>query len=68
MMDNYFKSGDNRVSDSEHQRLVATKAALEIIKAAVSAPTDAKNVSYDLEEAIKYLPRLTDAIQETIGK
>ncbi|EAW1752125.1 hypothetical protein AXM70_23165 [Salmonella enterica subsp. enterica] len=68
MMDNYFKSNDNRVSDSEYQRLVATKAALEIIKAAVSASTNAKNVSYDLEEAIKYLPRLTDAIQETIGK
>ena len=68
MLENYYKSTDSRVSDSEYQRLMATKAALEIIKAAVAAPTDAKNVSYDLEEAIKYLPKLTDAIQNTIGK
>lgn len=67
-MEKYFKSTDGRVSDSDHQRLEATRAALDIIKAAVSSPTNAKNISYDLEEAIKYLPRLTDAIQETIGK
>ena len=68
MLENYYKSTDSRVSDSEYQRLMATKAALEIIKASVAAPTNAKNVSYDLEEAIKSLPKLTDAIQNTIGK
>ncbi|WP_454122174.1 hypothetical protein [Kosakonia sp. Marseille-Q7440] len=67
-MDNYFKSSDARISDAEHQRLVATKAALDIIKAALSAPTNAKNVAYDLEEAIKKLPQLADAIQKTIGR
>ncbi|HGL5844511.1 TPA: hypothetical protein ACKFTW_000333 [Enterobacter hormaechei] len=68
MIQNYFKSSDARVSDAEHSRMVATAAALEIIKAAISAPTNSKNVSYDLEEAIKLLPKLTDAIQKTIGK
>ncbi len=42
MIHNYFKSSDARVSDAEHSRMVATAAALEIIKAAVSAPTNSK--------------------------
>ncbi|WP_449545522.1 hypothetical protein [Lelliottia amnigena] len=68
MVHNYFKSIDSRVSDVEHSRLIATAAALEIIKAAVSTPVNSKNIAYDLEEAIKFLPTLTDAIQSTIDK
>ncbi|EKN4862557.1 TPA: hypothetical protein U5D73_000273 [Yersinia enterocolitica] len=66
MLQNYFKSTDSRVSDEEHKRLVATNAALEIVKAAVSAPTNSKNISYDFEEVIKHLPNLVDVIQKTI--
>lgn len=68
MLKDYYKSNDSRVSDDDHKRLVATEAALEIIKAAVSAPTDAKNLPYELEEAFKRLPLLVDTIQSTIGK
>lgn len=68
MLENYYKSTDSRISDAQHQRIIATNAALEILKAAVTAPTDAKNIAYDLEQAIKFLPALTDAIQETITK
>lgn len=68
MMDNYFKSTDARISDAEHQRLVATKAALEIIKAAISTPVGAKDTDYDLQLAAKHIEPLADAIQAAIEK
>ncbi|MCQ6677977.1 hypothetical protein NO393_17915 [Escherichia coli] len=50
------------------KRIIAVNAALEIIKATLSAPTDAKNVDFDLGVAAKHIAPLADAIQAAIDK
>ncbi|WP_313506781.1 hypothetical protein [Kosakonia sacchari] len=64
----YLKSTDGRVSDEEHRRVVAVDAALEIIKASLATSANSKNIAYDLEQALIFLPQLADKIQETIGQ
>lgn len=64
----YLKSTDGRVSDEEHRRVVAVDAALEIIKASLATSENSKNIAYDLEQALIFLPQLADKIQETIGQ
>lgn len=64
----YHKSNDGRVSDDEHRRVIAVNAALEIIKSAVSTPENSRNIAYELDEALKYLPKIADAIQSAIEK
>lgn len=65
MLDGYHQNGSGYESK---RRIIAVNAALEIIKAALSAPTDAKNIDYDLGLAEKHIAPLADAIQAAIGK
>lgn len=65
MLDGYHYTGDGF---DKKRRVIAVEAALEIIKAAVAAPTDAKNVVFDLSEACKFIEPLADAIQSAIDK
>ncbi|MBQ4775220.1 MULTISPECIES: hypothetical protein [Pectobacterium] len=65
MLDGYHVNGSG--SDNK-QRVIAVQAALEIIKAAISAPTSSKNIDYELELAAKHLPKIADAIQAAVGK
>lgn len=65
MLDGYHQNGSGI---NRRQRIIAVEAALEIIKATVSAPTNSKNADYDLEVAVKYIEPLADAIQAAINK
>ncbi|TKU47870.1 hypothetical protein FDW94_07305 [Citrobacter sp. wls757] len=65
MLDGYHQTG----TGFEHKkRIIAVNAALEIIKVTLSAPTDAKNVDFDLGVAAKHIAPLADAIQAAIDK
>ncbi|MFJ5476400.1 hypothetical protein [Pectobacterium carotovorum] len=65
MLEGYYINGSG---NNNKQRVIAVQAALEIIKAAISAPTSSKNIDYDLELAAKHLPKIADAIQAAVGK
>lgn len=65
MLDGYHQQGTGIES---RRRIIAVDAALEIIKASIAASTNSKNVGYDLEQAIKNVGPLADAIQAAIGK
>lgn len=59
-----YKAG----SPGESNRAEAVKAALEIIKAAISTPTDSKNVDYELSQVREHITPLADAILAAINK
>ncbi|NIC28268.1 hypothetical protein [Serratia plymuthica] len=64
MLENYFKT-----ENKDTKRLIATQAALEIIKASVSAPSgyDGKEkLDRDIKHTVENLSALTDAIQATL--
>lgn len=67
----YHHANDSRVTDAQHQRLMAVDAALEIAKALVSGsnassnPHPAKTALKDIAEQIDIL---ADAIQASIKK
>lgn len=64
MLENYLKT-----DSPEGKRLIAAQAALEIIKASVSAPTgyDGKEkLDRDIKHTAANLSALTDAIQATL--
>ncbi|MBL0907821.1 hypothetical protein G5645_07405 [Pectobacterium carotovorum] len=65
MLDGYHING---TGSEDKQRVIAVQAALEIIKAAISTPTSAKNVDYELDLVVKHLPKIADAIQEAVKK
>ena len=65
MLDGYHQAG---TGFENKKRIIAVNAALEIIKATLSTPTDAKNVEYELGLAAKHIAPLADAIQEAIEK
>ncbi|MBM6636624.1 hypothetical protein JTF12_20010 [Leclercia adecarboxylata] len=64
MLEGYHQSGTGY---ENKRRVIAVNAALEIIKATLSTPTDAKNVAFELELAVKSIAPLADAIQAAIG-
>ncbi|QNO01000.1 hypothetical protein phiOS31_p32 [Serratia phage vB_SspS_OS31] len=71
MLNDYFKcdqmSGDEGVE--QHKRLLAVQAALEIVKASVSAgggEAGLRKTDCDLEYTTKHLSNLADAIQEAL--
>jgi hypothetical protein len=69
MLENYFGSVSAEDSTKERRRRVmAVNAALEIIKAAVSASPNSKNTDFELEQAAKHLGPLADAIQSAVEK
>ncbi|MDX7149467.1 hypothetical protein [Citrobacter portucalensis] len=65
MLDGYHQTGTGY---ENKKRIIAVNAALELIKATLSAPTNAKNVAYDLEVAANQIAPLADAIQAAIDK
>lgn len=68
MVYKYFER-DGFKDDEQHKRVVAVAAALEIIKASVSAgggEAGLRKTDCDLEYAIKHLIPLADAIQDAL--
>ncbi|EPK7284412.1 hypothetical protein ACB303_24440 [Citrobacter farmeri] len=65
MLDGYHQTGSGY---ENKKRIIAVNAALEIIKATLSTPTNAKNAEYELEMAVKHIAPLADAIQAAIDK
>ncbi|MBS0852760.1 hypothetical protein JK158_13340 [Enterobacter sp. JGM127] len=71
MIIGYHKANDGRITDEQHQRVMAVDAALEIAKALVSGsnasanPHPAKTALKDIAEQID---TLADAIQAAINK
>lgn len=65
MLDGYHQSGTGY---EDKKRVIAVSAALEIIKATLSTPTNAKNPDYELELAAKHIEPLANAIQAAIDK
>ncbi|ELY2747808.1 hypothetical protein SMC38_004299 [Cronobacter sakazakii] len=63
MLEGYHQSG---TGFENRQRIIAVNAALEIIKATLASPTNAKNADYDLGQAAKHIKPLADAIQAAI--
>ncbi|MCS4388885.1 hypothetical protein [Klebsiella quasipneumoniae] len=69
MLDGYFGIPDPGVSTENHQRLLAVKAALEVVKAsAASAAGDSSNgkMYQDLDFATSKIAELADAIQDAL--
>jgi hypothetical protein len=70
MLEGYFdetsKSAEEAIKKS--QRLLAIQAALEISKAAVSAPTNiaGSKSAYDIDSVTKKVAELADAIQAAL--
>ncbi|OPJ90787.1 hypothetical protein B1H39_24345 [Serratia marcescens] len=71
MLNDYFKcdqmAGDAGVA--QHKRLLAVQAALEIVKASVSAgggEAGLRKTDCDLEYTIKHLSELVEAIQDVL--
>ena len=60
--------GYKAASPRESNRAEAVKAALEIIKAAISTPTDSKNVDHELNQVREHITPLADAILAAINK
>ena len=69
MLENYFGSVSAEDSTKQRRRRVmAVNAALEIIKAAVATNTNARNTDFELQQAIKHIGPLADAIQDAVEK
>ncbi|MFS7192748.1 MULTISPECIES: hypothetical protein [Serratia] len=66
MLQSYFKSTDNRVTDEQHKKIVAMNAALEVLKASASAQTawaGSDKVQHDLQHAAQEVASLANAIR-----
>jgi len=70
MLESYFKfdgaSGDE--GTSQHKRLLAVQAALEIVKASAGAASSSNGGSmyHDLTHAAEQIEKLADAIQNAL--
>ena len=69
MISGYFgTSPSDENTKARRRRVMAVSAALEVIKASVSTATNARNTEYELQQAIKHLSPLADAIQAAVEK
>lgn len=67
MLETYYNSTDGRVSDENHKKIIAMKAALELAKASASASSanaGVHKVEFDLKYAAAEIATLAKAIRD----
>ncbi|KAF6676813.1 hypothetical protein HFD87_10080 [Pantoea sp. EKM21T] len=69
MLEGYFGTAVSSVNTLERrQRVKAVETAVDIIKATVSTSGNNRDANYELQQALKYLEPLADAIQSALSK